>query len=158
MRPHLRPGALIPYSVNRGKSRLKLDRVPADGTSMRQEVLSAPRERAHLRLRMIAHEPVYVLMTVGGGRLDLVVDDLSAGGARLKVPRIHENLFQVGQILGPSLLILSDIGLPVVHPVVKWKSDSAIGVEFLGVTEKQKEMIFKFLFKVERKTVRSLAS
>jgi c-di-GMP-binding flagellar brake protein YcgR len=121
-----------------------------------QQVLTPVfKPRADLRLRMIAHEPVYVVMTVDGGRLDLQVDDLSAGGARLKVRKTHLDLFQVGQILGPSLLVL-DLGLPIVHPVVKWKSDCAIGVEFLGATEKQKEMIFKFLFRVERKTVRYL--
>jgi hypothetical protein len=123
---------------------------------MRQQVLTVPKPRTDLRLRMIAHDPVYVVMTVDGGRLDLKVDDLSAGGARLKVPKTHLDLFEVGQILGPSLLVLTDLGLPVVHPVVKWKSDAAIGVQFLGATEKQKEMIFKFLFTVERKTVRYL--
>ena len=125
---------------------------------MRQQVLPAPKPRADLRLRMIAHEPVYVLTTVDGGRLDLLVDDLGGSGARLKVQRKHQDLFQAGQILGPSLLVLPNIGLPVIHPVVKWKSGSAIGIEFVGVTDKQKEMIFKFLFKVERKTVRYLVS
>ncbi len=125
---------------------------------MRQQVLTQPtfKPRADLRLRMLAHEPVHVVMTVEGGRLDLQVDDLSAGGARLKVRKEHLDLFQVGQILGPTLLVLTDLGLPVVHPVVIWKSDCAIGVQFLGATEKQKEMIFKFLFQVERKTVRYL--
>ncbi len=103
---------------------------------------------------MLPHDPVYAVVTVEGGRLDLQVDDLSAGGARLKVPKAHMDLFQVGQILGPTLLALTDLGLPVVQPVVVWKSDNAIGVQFLGVTEKQKETIFKFLFRVERKTVR----
>jgi hypothetical protein len=107
---------------------------------------------------MIAHDPVYMLLTVDGGRLDLQVDDLGGGGARLNVPRQHLDLFQAGQILGPSLLVLPNIGLPVVQPVVKWKSSSAIGVEFLGVTDKQKEMIFKLLFQVERKTARYLVS
>ena len=125
---------------------------------MRQQVLPAPKPRADLRLRMIAHDPVYVVLTVDGGRLDLRVDDLGGRGARLKVPRQHRELFEVGQILGPSLLVLPNIGLPIVQPIVKWKSGSAIGIEFIGVTEKQKEMIFKFLFKVERKTVRSLVS
>jgi len=125
---------------------------------MRQQVRPAPKPRSDLRLRMIAHNPVYVLTTVDGGRLDLVVDDLGGGGARLKVPRQHLDLFQVGQILGPSLLVLPNIGLPVVHPVVKWKSATAIGIEFMSATEKQKETIFKFLFQVERKTVRYLVS
>lgn len=107
---------------------------------------------------MIAPDPVYVVLTVGGGRLDLRADDLGGGGARLKVPKEHQALFEAGQILGPSLLVLPNVGLPIVNPVVKWKSASAIGIEFAGASEKQKEMIFKFLFTVERKTVRSLAS
>jgi hypothetical protein len=126
---------------------------------MREQVHRVPKPRTDLRLRMIAHDPVYVLLTVdGGGRLDLLVDDLGGGGARLKLPKQHLDLFQVGQILGPSLLVLPNIGLPVVQPIVKWKSAAAIGVEFLGVTDKQKEMIFKLLFQVERKTARYLVS
>ena len=125
---------------------------------MREQVLRVPKPRTDLRLRMIAHNPVYMLLTVDGGRLDLRVDDLGGGGARLKVPRQHLDLFQVGQILGPTLLVLPNIGLPILHPVVKWKSNSAIGVEFIGRTDKQREMIFKLLFQVERKTVRYLVS
>jgi c-di-GMP-binding flagellar brake protein YcgR len=124
---------------------------------MRQQVVTATfKPRADLRLPMLAHEPVFMVLTVDGGRLDLQVDDLSAGGARLKVRKDHLELFQVGQILGPTLLALTDMGLPIVQPVVKWKSDNAIGVQFLGVTEKQKETIFRFLFTLERKTVRYL--
>jgi c-di-GMP-binding flagellar brake protein YcgR len=124
---------------------------------MRQQVLSTTfKPRGDLRLRMLSHEPVYAVVTMDGGRLDLQVDDLSAGGARLKVRKTHSDLFQVGQILGPTLLALTDLGLPVVHPVVIWKTDNAIGVQFLGITERQKETIFKFLFRVERKTVRYL--
>ena len=124
---------------------------------MRQQVLSTTfKPRANLRLRMLAHEPVFAVVTVDGGRLDLQVDDLSAGGARLLVRKPHLDLFQVGEMLGPTLLPLTDIGLPVVYPVVIWKSDCAIGVEFRGATERQKEMIFKFLFSVERKTVHYL--
>jgi hypothetical protein len=107
---------------------------------------------------MISQNPVYVLLTVDGGRLDLQADDLGGGGARLKVPKQHLGLFQAGQILGPSLLVLPDVGMPIVQPIVKWISGSAIGVEFLAATDKQKEMIFKFLFTVERKTVRYLVS
>jgi c-di-GMP-binding flagellar brake protein YcgR len=122
---------------------------------MRQQLHSTTfKPRADLRLRMLSHEPIYAVMTVDGGRLDLQVEDLSAGGARLKVRKTHLDLFQVGQILGPTLLALPDLGLPVLYPVVIWKSEWAIGVQFLGATEKQKEMIFKFLFRVERKTVR----
>jgi hypothetical protein len=95
---------------------------------------------------------------VDGGRLDLLADDVGGGGAKLRVPRRYLGQFEVGQILGPSLLALPDIGLPVVHPLVIWKSESAIGVEFLNLTEKQNEMVYKFLFKVERNSVRSLVS
>jgi hypothetical protein len=126
--------------------------------AMRVQVGPIPKPRTDLRLRMIAPDPVYVVLTVGGGRLDLRADDLGGGGARLNVPREHQDLFEAGQILGPSLLVLPNVGLPIVNPVVKWKSGSAIGIEFSGASEKQKEMIFKFLFTVERKKVRSLVS
>jgi len=124
---------------------------------MRQQALTNIfKPRADWRLRMLSHEPVYAVVTVDGGRLDLEIDDLSAGGARLNVCQSHIDRFQIGQILGPTLLALTDSGLPVVHPVVIWKSESAIGVQFMGVTERQKEMIFRFLFRVERKTFRYL--
>jgi hypothetical protein len=125
---------------------------------MREQVRLTPKPRTDLRLRMIAHSPVYVVLTVGGGRLDLQADDLGGGGARLKVLRQHLELFEAGQILGPSLLVLPNVGMPIVNPIVKWKNGSAIGIEFEGASEKQKEMIFKFLFTVERKTVRYLVS
>jgi len=136
---------------------LKIRPVTADGRGMRQQVLTELKPRADLRLRMLAREPVYMLMSLDSGRLDLLADDLGGGGARLCVPKQHLDLFEVGQALAPSLLVLRDIGLPIVYPVVIWKSAVAIGVEFRGISERQKEMIFKFLFKIERKTVRTSA-
>jgi len=45
--------------------------------------------------------------------------------------------------------------MPVVYAVVKWKNLPVIGVEFMEIAEKDKEMILRFLFKVERRMVRS---
>ena len=110
--------------------------------------------RSVFRLSMIASDPVYLLLTLDGVHIDPIVDELGGGGARLVSSR-HYDRFYEGQILGPSVLVLDGVGMPVVFPVVKWKNFPGIGIEFMDVSEKEREMILRFLFRVERKTVRS---
>lgn len=110
------------------------------------------RQRSVFRLSMIADEPVYLLLSMDGIDIDPIVDELGGGGARLVCAK-HFDRFYEGQLIGPAVLVLQDEGMPVVYPVVKWKSWPLIGVEFMQISEKDKEMIFRFLFKVERKAV-----
>ena len=115
------------------------------------------KQRAVFRLSMIADEPVYLLLTLDGVKIDPIVDELGGGGARLVTPKHFDN-FHEGQMIGPAVLMLQDEGMPVVYPVVKWKSWPVIGVEFVDVADKDRETILRFLFKVERRMVRQTAS
>src|SRR5204862_6942723 len=110
------------------------------------------KQRSVFRLSMIADEPVYLLLSMDGVDIDPIVDELGGGGARLVCAK-HFDHFYEGQLIGPAVLVLQDEGMPVVYPVVKWKSWPVIGVEFTQMSEKEREQIIKFLFKVERKIV-----
>jgi c-di-GMP-binding flagellar brake protein YcgR len=110
------------------------------------------KKRSVFRLSMIADEPVYLLLSMDGVDIDPLVDELGGGGARLVSPK-HFDAFYEGQLIGPAVLVLQDEGMPVVYPVVKWKSWPVIGVEFMEISEKDREMIIRFLFKVERRIV-----
>lgn len=94
-------------------------------------------------------EPVYLLLSMEGIHIDPVVEELGGGGARL-ISAKHFEMFHEGQMIGPAVLVLPGEGTPVVYPVVKWKDFPAIGVEFMEIEDKDKEMILRFLFKVER--------
>ena len=110
------------------------------------------KQRSVFRLSMIADEPVYLLLSMDGVDIDPIIDELGGGGARLVCAK-HFDHFYEGQLIGPAVLVLQDEGMPVVYPVVKWKSWPVIGVEFMEVSEKDREMIIRFLFKVERRMV-----
>ena len=113
---------------------------------------NAAGERSAFRISMIADEPVYLLLSMEGVDIDPIVDELGGGGARL-VSAKHFDSFYVGQLIGPAVLVLQDEGMPVVYPVVKWKSWPVIGVEFMEISDKDREMIMRFIFKVERRMV-----
>ena len=108
--------------------------------------------RSAFRRSMIAGKPVYLLLNIDGMDIDPIVDELGGGGARL-VSAKHFDRFHIGQHLGPAVLALQEEGMPVVYPIVKWKSWPVIGIEFLETSEKDHETILRFLFKVERRTV-----
>src|SRR6185295_19100080 len=114
------------------------------------------KQRSVFRLSMIADEPVYLLLSMDGIHIDPIVDELGGGGARL-VSAKHYDMFYEGQMIGPAVLVLQDEGMPVVYPVVKWKSWPVVGVEFMQIPEKDREMIIRFLFKVERRMVQQRA-
>ena len=109
-----------------------------------------PSQRSVLRLSMIADEPVYLLLNMDGIDIDPLVDELGGGGARLLSSK-HYDKFYEGQLIGPAVLVLKDVGMPVVFPIVKWKAWPVIGVEFMEIAEREREMIIRFLFRVERK-------
>ena len=111
-----------------------------------------PREREIFRLSMITNHPVFLLLNVDGEDVDPVVNELGGGGARLLCKK-HFDSFYEGQTLNPSILLLDGVGMPVVQPVVRWKSWPIVGVEFMDIGDKEREAIFKFLFSVERKRI-----
>jgi c-di-GMP-binding flagellar brake protein YcgR len=119
---------------------------------MNRAVQADPKKRSVFRLSMIADEPVYLLLSMDGVDIDPIVDELGGGGARLVCAKHFEHFYE-GQLIGPAVLVLQDVGMPVLYPVVKWKSWPVVGVEFMEVSDKDREMILRFLFKVERRLV-----
>ena len=101
---------------------------------------------------MATSESVYLLLNLDGKDVDPLVDELGANGARFTPPS-HFETFQEGQQLGPAVLILPEVGMPVVYPVVRWISYPRIGVEFEGIDEKDRELIFRLMFAKERQMV-----
>src|SRR5206468_5974528 len=112
--------------------------------------VNAQSERSVFRLSMIADEPAYLLLTMDGVKIDPIVDEL--GGARIVCAKEFDR-FDEGQIVGPAVLVLQDEGMPVVYPVVKWKRWPVIGLEFMDISEKDRKMILRFLFKIERRMI-----
>src|SRR5206468_6514322 len=110
------------------------------------------KQRKAFRLSMMASDPVYLLLSMDGVDIDPVVDELAAGGARLLCSK-HYDKFYEGQLIGPAVLVLQDEGMPVVYPVVKWKRWPVIGLEFMDISEKDRKMILRFLFKIERRMI-----
>jgi hypothetical protein len=134
---------------------LKIATLSADAIAMREMTQADDqnaKQRSVFRLSMIANQPVYLLLSMDGVNIDPIVDELGGGGARLVCSK-HFDMFYEGQMIGPAVLVLQDVGMPVVYPIVKWKSWPVIGVEFTQMSEKEREQIIKFLFKVERKIV-----
>jgi c-di-GMP-binding flagellar brake protein YcgR len=115
-----------------------------------QQANDDTKQRSSFRISMIADEPVYLLLSMEGLDIDPIVDELGGGGARLVSPKYYD-FFYVGQLIGPAVLVLQDEGMPVVYPVVKWKNWPVIGLEFIKISERDREMIMRFLFKVERR-------
>jgi hypothetical protein len=110
------------------------------------------KQRAAFRLPMLASDPVHLLFSIDGVNVDPLLDELGAGGGRFVAVRAYDKMYK-GQVLGPAVLLLPDIGMPVVYPIVRWMSYPRIGVQFEESSEKNKEMIFRFMFYVERKMV-----
>ena len=130
------------------------DEIPMNRPKKPPRGLEWGEQRSVFRIPMIAGEPVYLLLTMDGVHVDPVVDELGGGGARLVCAK-HFDLFFEGQAIGPAVLVLPDEGMPVVYPVVRWKNWPAVGVEFEDISDKDREMILRFLFKVERRMVQS---
>ena len=120
---------------------------------MEQTIEGYIKQRAAFRLPMVASETVYLLFGIDGEQVDPVVDQLSANGARF-VTTTHFDKFYHGQMLGPSVLVLPEIGMPLVYPVVRWISYPRIGVEFHEISEKDRQVIFQLMFAMERQMVR----
>lgn len=119
---------------------------------MKSQAPDHSKQRSVFRLPVGAAEPVYLLFSIDAVNIDPMVDELGAGGARFFAAN-HYHSFYKDQVLGPAVLVLPDIGMPVVYPVVRWLNYPTIGVEFAGIDEKQREMVFRFMFRTERKIV-----
>ena len=141
------------------KPRIKIPLMIADKSRMDRpkyvpQRLEWGKQRSVFRLPMIADEPVYLLLTLDGINVDPVIDELGGGGARLVCAKHFDKFFE-GQAIGPAVLVLPDEGMPVVYPVVRWTNWPAVGVAFQEIPDKDREMILRFLFKVERRMAQS---
>ena len=119
---------------------------------MKNEAPGPDKQRSAFRLPVGAGDPVHLLFSVDGTKVDPEVDELGAGGARFFTAD-HYHRFYIDQVLGPTVLVLPDFGKPVVHPVVRWMSYPSIGVEFDGISHKDRELVFRFMFRAERNIV-----
>jgi len=119
---------------------------------MEQTITDYSKQRAAFRLPMVTSETVYLLLSIDGEDVDPIVDELGANGARF-VTTTHFDKFYTGQMLGPAVLVLPETGMPIVYPVVRWISYPRIGVEFHDISEKDREVIFRLMFAMERQMV-----
>ena len=119
---------------------------------MKNEAPDFSKQRLAFRLPVGAAEPVYLLFSIDAESIDPIVDELAAGGVRFFATE-HCHSFYKGQVLGPAVLVLPDVGMPVVYPVVKWMSYPTIGVEFADIDNKNRGLVFRFMFCTERKIV-----
>ncbi len=117
---------------------------------MKNEAPSESKERSAHRLPLGAADPVYLLFGIDGENIDPIVDELGPGGARFYTAD-HYHRFYLDQDLGPAVLVLPELGMPVVYPLVKWMSYPLIGVEFEGIGETDRELVFQFIFRLERR-------
>lgn len=101
-------------------------------------------ERARFRLATFANEPVHLLLNLNGVDINHVVERLDKREASFVSPT-HFDTFYQGQMIGPAVLSLQNEGMAVVYPVVKSKNWPVIDVEFMEISEEDREMIGRFL-------------
>jgi hypothetical protein len=102
------------------------------------------KERPQFRLATFIDEPVYLMFSLDGVDVDLIVEKLDGGNASFVCSK-NFDLFYEGQIIGPAVLALQDEGMAVVYPVVKSKNWPLINVEFMEMSENDRQMITRFL-------------
>ena len=78
---------------------------------------------------MSAEKPVYLRAVHDGREFDMLVENLSMGGALLMCPAIYGSL-KDGQHLPDGELILSGSNNPRVNVIVRWQLWPRLGVQF----------------------------
>jgi c-di-GMP-binding flagellar brake protein YcgR len=112
------------------------------------------KERHAFRVSVVPRVPVrFTLVMEDGTRIAPVVDELAIGGARLMSVKYFDRFYE-GQVLDPGALPLEDFGTISVAAVVKWKTFPEIGIEFVNMTDRDRERLFRYLFKVSRQAIR----
>jgi hypothetical protein len=120
---------------------------------MEQTLTDYSKQRTAFRLPMKTSESIYLLLSIDGEAVDPILDELGANGARF-ASTAHFDKFYEGQTLGPSVLVLPEIGMPIVYPVIRWVSYPRIGIEFHDIEGKDREVICRLMFAMERQIVR----
>lgn len=106
-------------------------------------------QRSAFRLLLGAGPPVSLLFSLQGKKVDPIIEELGAGGARFLAIQDRDR-FHAGQLLGPAVLVLPDVGMTVVYPMVKWIQYPQVGVQFLDMNETDRELVFRFLFRMDQ--------
>ena len=78
---------------------------------------------------MSAEKPVYLRAVHDGNEFEMLVENLSMGGALLMCPAIY-GLLQDGQRLADGELTLSGEKNPRVNVIVRWQLWPRLGVQF----------------------------
>ena len=89
-------------------------------------------------------EPITLMFSVDGIEFDPVVMWLGIGQASFGCTKYFE-MFYEGQMIGPAVLTLPDQGMAVVYPVVKSRNLGVIHVEFMELSEEDRQMIARSL-------------
>ena len=116
--------------------------------------LCTVQERSAFRVSVVPLVPVRLALVMDDDtKIAPVVDELGIGGARLMSVKYFDRFYE-GQLLGPGTLPLEDFGTISVAAVVKWKTFPQIGIEFVDMTDREREKLFRYLFKVSRRAIR----
>jgi c-di-GMP-binding flagellar brake protein YcgR len=119
---------------------------------------SVPQRRSSLRLKTEKDEPVHLKVTLDGVKMSLLITELGGGGAQVlcrNCERFFDG-FEAGRPLGKCVLMLREQGMLEVEPVIRWKKWPVIGVQFNGLSDKDRAQIFRFLFVLERKKIKKM--
>jgi hypothetical protein len=108
--------------------------------------LDRSRHRTAFRVPIGAAPPVSLLFSLEGEKVDPVVEELGAGGARFLSTHHHDKFYE-GQVLGPAVLLLPEIGMTVVYPVVRWLRYPQVGIEFADMNDRDRELVSRFMFR-----------
>ena len=114
--------------------------------------------RSSLRLKTERDEPVYLKVTLGAVKMSLLITELGGGGAQVLCRDCEPffDAFEAGRNLGQCVLMLRDQGMVDVEPVIRWKKWPVVGVQFNGLSDKDRAQIFRFLFVLERKKIKKM--
>lgn len=118
------------------------------------------KQRGEYRQPLVPLEPVRLL--IDGTEIEFKVDELSIGGARLIAARQFECL-EVGETVGPVTLVLEEENEELeqeaneltITATVKWKRWPYFGIEFRHLSPRNREAIYHYLFKIQRRIIRS---
>lgn len=84
-------------------------------------------QRSHPRF--VTKQPVYVRTVHEGNEFQMLIENLSLGGASLMCPSIY-GLLQNGQCLRSAELVLSNGNTPRMSLIIRWQLWPRLGVEF----------------------------
>jgi c-di-GMP-binding flagellar brake protein YcgR len=94
--------------------------------------------------RVPLDQAVYIQRNFEGLELSLLVENLSAAGAMLICPELHER-FHAGQDFGECVLVLPGVGHVAVKLEIRWAMWPKVGVEFTNVSKQSRQQIHQFL-------------